>query len=80
MVNFDGFIIRFYELCKLVGVVGVLKIWFMFILYVLKVILSFGVFEVFLQLYVFGGIYVGFVLLVGNCLVYKVCKLCYFCV
>lgn len=75
MVNFDGFMIKYFEFYKVEGIDGVLKIWFMFIMNVLKIILSFVVFEVFLQFYIFGEVYVGFVLLVGNCLVYKVCNL-----
>jgi len=75
MVNLDGSTTRFYELCKAEGVVGVLKTWPMPTLYALEIILSFGAFEAFLQLYVPGGIHVGPVSPAGNRPVYKVLKL-----
>lgn len=77
MVNLDGSTTRFYELCELEGVSGVLKTWPMPSLYALEIILSFGAFEAFLQLYVPGGTHVGPVSPAGNRPVYKVCKLCH---
>ena len=72
MVNVDGSTITFYELCKSEGVGGVVKTWPMPTLYALEIILTFGAFEAFLQLFVPGGIHVGPVSPAGNRPVYKV--------
>lgn len=79
MVNLDGSTKLFWETCKADGFGGILKIWPIPSLFALKVILGFGLFEAFLQLYVPAGIHVGPVSPAGNRPVYKVCALFVFC-
>ena len=73
MVNLDGSTKLFWETCKADGFGGILKIWPVPSLFALKVILGFGSFEAFLQLYVPAGMHVGPVSPAGNRPVYKVC-------
>jgi hypothetical protein len=77
MVNLDGSTKLFWETCKADGFGGILKIWPVPSLFALKVILGFGLFEAFLQLYVPAGIHVGPVSPAGNRPVYKVCAFCF---